>query len=764
MASGNRVRSNRLATASLWGSLLLSSWLGLDGVAQQPAERAADRPVGLTVLGAESFTPDQIKAAALRSAALWKLAAQANGSAREKLEALRSAVEQAYYHLGYRKVRVRASLEPNRRTLRIEEGPKFRCGQVRVEGLPAPAAKRLATLLSQGLVPGNGEDELKPIWRAGKTPPRQLRTRLALTAALEELGYSADRVNFREDQRAGALLDLVVELKETPPVRKIASVLIEGNVRNSTEAIRTLTGLRKGERWTGALRRTAAQRLRDTGRFREVRVIPGVSDFEHGVPLRVQVLELEEATPLGQSLSKEEEALRKAAVWVGRDASERFDTVVTFGPLEVVVSPQDGVLIARRDQENGARTPRLAAVASAGAIHAFNLDAGTRIELQMPETRLDVVVNCQPDTETGRFIRLKLGVSWRTREPEESPFGLRLQIAPALLTQLASQGKTSWDGKIMSQATDHSEIVIDSVSGRVLKYWDSKSGTRVAARFEAGYLRKRLAKLRATATGHRSAFDPQKSITSAVKFFCDPHWRRLVADAYPAAGAGTSPAAVFEALAALAEAGGLSGLDEVVVRWKADELALAVDGDQLPSDAVFVAMLIDQFVGPQTMAWVALRAIWATRGQYRATAMAAWTQLAVGSRTGPVVAQMMSELLSLWNLRPIAQRLGRLALERNDLEHFRREYREILHPANPAGRMLWGLARAARKLEDRHLVTLTAWIPDTHREPLLEVLNHLRENPEQPLAEALPAALERVWESTLRLRADAAAATGPPRR
>lgn len=303
------------------------------------AER--DRPAGahadlgrMRIVGAAQVPAESVRTG-LQADPPVALAAHPRASLDALVAILAERAAIGYRHEGFPDATARAQVVGGVLELRIEEGPRFRCGDVVVEG--GTLGPALAAWLTRPrhetapVVTGDAPDTAID-WRRGEPAPfddtarRWLRERVdAFYAAQPRIGQRWELVVRRGGD---GVATLAIDVTSDGVAPTLGDVLVAGEEEDAAhaQAVRDLLALRPGEEvLSPRLLAETRRRLRDSARFQSatVAVQPGVDGAQD---LLVTVLAAPRSPRLPEPLAPHQRALVAAAGWIeawGRGGEDR---------------------------------------------------------------------------------------------------------------------------------------------------------------------------------------------------------------------------------------------------------------------------------------------------------------------------------------------------------------------------------------------------------------------------------------------------------
>lgn len=253
-----------------------------------------------------------------------------------------------YRSKGFADVRaIAVETERERLKILITEGPRYRCGELRIIGDESPDRELLSSALSSKELkdsrnPLAGTTDSKK-WTSGKYVQfsdewlSEMRKRIA--DVLEGMGYyypdfNVELVTDSEEH----LAHLQINIPDAGSQQPVSDVRIHGLTRHSTEEILQHLNLPEKKYATAALEHLIRNKLENTGRFVYAKAWTDAPfGPEHAVPVHVQLREYEKVPPLSGQPSASQDALLRLGQWVRELPRSGNDLQVT---IDVVLKPK----------------------------------------------------------------------------------------------------------------------------------------------------------------------------------------------------------------------------------------------------------------------------------------------------------------------------------------------------------------------------------------------------------------------------------------
>ena len=484
-------------------------------------------------IGNQTFAADALRQG-LRADLDCVIAIQPSAGLEECLRTLESRMRAGYQHAGFPDATVRAESDAAARriVLRITEGPRFLCGQVRVTGLKTLDREivqaEILDRIAAGCLTNRPASLLKPVGQTNvfatdQLPPAPLREAVtlvtnraqaaevplgiwgadlpaptdvgakcsladAVTNVFADLGHFHARftLNFVRRREAASNpvpnseatpLDLVVEVQDEGPVCTIGEIEVSPMHTHSRDELLRWLELAPGQRLTRELLLDKQNQLVESGRFTEAMLEPGVPDDAGKVSLRVAVRELALAPPLSAALSPNDAALQRLRQWLsdwpvrGEDAVLRLDVGTsneTRRVLNVIASPAGGLLI----QLNRAKadSPDLAWALAVSSNTVALFDGARREGLCTTNWRgsLSLFFHLGTDPDGEGNMTFGGGFDSHTSAP---PFRVELRLLPAAFMRLARMPEVQWRNErgVLTGSSSNAVLRVDARTGRLIE-------------------------------------------------------------------------------------------------------------------------------------------------------------------------------------------------------------------------------------------------------------------------------------------------------
>ena len=347
-----------------------------------------------------------------------------------------------YQHEGFLEAQI--SVRPVAKTsevqVKVTEGPRYVCGEVKVTGArkmsaiaigkrltvaPAvPQSERGAFAFKDQAPTSRALDESGPdlsreteaYWIKGEPVPASeydvLRMKALVVSAMHEHGFLSPMVNLSlVPDKASRTAALQVEVVEEGLSGVLDHIEVTGNRTNSSEAVLRYLDVQPGTPLTGELISRIEDKLWRAARFLEYKVSLGTPDSTGRVPLHIRLVEYVDAPPLQQKLSPTGEAMLKVREWLSKLDESREDIVLSVAgatnrtrDVEVILSPLNGLALVQQDASHDAKArAEYAAFLKAKLLAFYSFSGGRKLQVACPNEQLTaflIMSSAGPSTES----------------------------------------------------------------------------------------------------------------------------------------------------------------------------------------------------------------------------------------------------------------------------------------------------------------------------------------------------------------------------
>jgi hypothetical protein len=481
----------------------------------------------------------------------------------ELAEVIERLLTAGYREAGFPQPKIEAVASSDAHTeIRIKEGSRIRCSNVKVTGASQIDAKRLANRLSQPFPPkdsiptfvevggksltqwidlkGNQVKLQSPVWEQGTPAKLDIEKKLvpSVTAALKDIGWSATKfsvsIDMNTDDSTG---ELVVEIISEEMPDRIEGFNIVGSNINAPNDVIAFLDLKPGIVFDDSELQRLTKRLWDCGRFTKHNLSFERDEQGRG-RLKIELADVPGVPSLDEPLSETTDILLRARRWLS-SVNDRGQDIACTLEQEVgrvcFVQSGNGMAI----ELTVSNRPDLK-----------NSDAvGEKIALIVDKSNITV---CQTQNPTfwsgdiGRFqgsIRLESKFAASDSVDDFAKFGMhvschseRLKDEPLLMHVLRispsdwsgfaykENVKTSIaDGRLV-MTRDEDVLEIDIVSGEIYR-WRSDS---YDIQFQVGQFGRVQEEVAHEVEGKSNLYEPSQPVSSIVQWLLSkPSWKGI---------------------------------------------------------------------------------------------------------------------------------------------------------------------------------------------------------------------------------------------
>jgi len=449
-------------------------------------------PARLSIEGVHTFTEGDIRHG-LQTDLDYLVAAHPEATLSECLAALEDRIRAGYRDGGFPDVAVqsRFDVSAGRIVTKVTEGPRYRCGALRVTGLKAlPITdSEFTRRFAEKLSPASNQTTPAPgIWKTGAPVSFTADSLANYTAAASNTFAALGRfaATFKVEiqlQPASGDASLAVIVDDEGPAALLRDIEVVGNKKNRSEAVIGFLGLIKSRQINLDLIEEKARALTQSARFADSSITPTILGPDGQVSLRIAVVENDCLPPLQQPLSREERTLLRLREWLLGWESRQDDLIVDWSPptapgqgpqrIEVIAAPSGGIMARVMGNSTGLEHPQdlYSMVVTTDALALFAQVHQRKLRIPLPPGYSGVIfVKLGPCTDCPSGFSLNLGAGLSPGQTNTN-WKLRLDLLPAAFTDLLYRPgtKATWQGDVLTVRTDDLVVRVDEGTGRLLE-------------------------------------------------------------------------------------------------------------------------------------------------------------------------------------------------------------------------------------------------------------------------------------------------------
>jgi TPR repeat protein len=721
----------------------------------------------------------------------------------EYTELVQNMVRAGYRREGFPEAAVAVAVSPNgqRITVKITEGPRFVCGDIKVTGLKtltnAAIIKRLReAVCGPEQVPGEATNVITATWIEGKPATFDDSARRTLTSrvvgALAEMNYYRPQVDVKVvSDGARKTADLLIEILDEGIKGVIAQIDVAGTENNTREQVLSYLSLRPGMELHALLVNNISNALWNSARFLSQDVALTPLEQPGKFKLRIELEDLEEAPPLNQEFSPEEKALLKLREWLRPWENRREDLGFSMGVTsqwvsvhgDVALSPSGLALVARGASRTDPNRLLYGMVASSRMIGFYSGWRGRKLTYERTRGTVSGFMSYLPlpHSEGGNRFNFSLGAGFSNNEDALEPFHFRLDLAPVAMVYTAHEESwvSSFDQGVLTLRpqgrADSFPVVmkIDVATGRLQSVGFEDRRGYLRFRAEEGAVTRTVKELGRATASHPNDYVAERPLSSFLAFFVSDVLQNPLLAALPTNSSFTLSKELALVQKAWTQATNASEtLDFARVFapiegiWQGSDTRTArpfdVPLDDVlrgagPTDGVFA--LVGAFAVQQS------ESLWrpdswpcqltreagfmvAGRGKYSVSGL---NQLARSGDIGPLGCVVAVRLLEKLH-PPLAGPFAARGVSVLTLADFQKDCRLLLSGDSVSSQVISNAASMLGGFTDDTAKLIAEWMKPDDGAFLRQIVHLIRAAPGQPLDEALHPAFERHWDKVIRPR------------
>lgn len=537
-------------------------------------------PARLSFEGIKTFTPKKIRDGLMVNPD-FLLASHPAAPFSRYLEAVQKNVQIGYKHNGFPEVRVTTTFDKSagKIAVKVVEGPRYICGDVRVTGLKTLSTEPFIRRLTRPRPPPESADILpkfqdqkskddffakarsslevfryvnsageivrqKPIWQKGEPASFSDYSLKLLNeqvkAVLSEFGYFFPALEVKViPEPNNATAQLLVQILDEGPKGTIGVIEVTGNVKNTREEILKYLGLEVGMEISRDLITKTEYLLWRSARFLDYKVTPGrIDPRTPKLKLSIYLTEYEPAPSLfkDKDFSPAEKTLLKLADFLSGWPSGQDDLVISghskvYGTdmLQAVISPQKGMLFMVKETDPAFQGPvRAAAVFSPDKVALFSPPRQRKLVFPRGpgymEACLFLLPNRDPESKFEKPFRIGLTGGVQS-EKSRQPWRVYARIAPVASVDMAHRGDITYssDKEILEINGKGYQLKVDSESGKPIELVLSKNEKKGEVRviMKEGAFDQVMNQIEKATAQCRNEFKPQEPFSSTLAYLAE---------------------------------------------------------------------------------------------------------------------------------------------------------------------------------------------------------------------------------------------------
>jgi hypothetical protein len=769
--------------------------------------------------GVESFEADDLRWA-IAANMTYQAAARPSGDLAALLQVLEACIATGYQHCGFPDATASASYGANADEIvvRVHEGPRFRAGEVRVEGArPELARELIARLqsptavrpwvyrLGEQALNSTDADEDKWPWKPGEPAPCDRRTLDAVSKRvvleLADIGYPFARFTVRPVPSGDSeKSDLVIDVAEEGRRAEFDEIEIQGLTRHTAEEVCKFLGLEQGMKLSGGECDRICAALRDSCRFWksavEVRLSESGGDRYGGLArsakLRISVEEYELAPKLSEPLSPIDQCLVRTAAWlqnfwnVGGTEELQFMAAIgeeealksTGGAVRILIARDRGCLIQAKGKY-GIAEAEATCILDGDKTTLMDWRSGQKFSLEGAHTpTLNLDINTAEKLAADEYkttIRFGLGLNSEKASSSNAPRIWSASIDPVAVVHAAHRkGATaSLKGGVLKIECDGWSCHIDEATGRIVHSGRNSPESRWTFGEAEEQFDDRLAEVMDRSNSLEETFDPAAPLASVAGFAAtslltqtwvqDEPLARMGCEKLAAAQhAAEDPAVLLTFYHQLFPAA--KHADQKDRQFRIPHIELRLGDNEWAGCLVPIAPALADLMFPRgSWPWTWLRELaFEAAGNSEGDPYGTASDGGFGRELNRVIpeASHLGRLVMIrWSPRRLAEKnvpaVARIALQCSEKD-FEDEVNALVHGEHGFAQLCRGAIRVLEDMDGSSRTTLLEGLPDPWLGIVVQLIGRRAEAPTELREDALEGVLLRAWNDGGRAAVQAA--------
>ncbi|MGA2554786.1 MAG: hypothetical protein ABSG04_00735 [Verrucomicrobiota bacterium] len=770
-------------------------------------------PARLDFEGLHTFTADAVRSGLLNNI---DFLADSHPAAplNDYLRTLRDKVLTGYQAAGFPEAQVNMSFdsEKGRILVKVNEGPRFQQGGIRVTGagtIPVELLRRRLTQVPPSLDPNHqsiserleairsdtqntpSSTSNSPVWVPGKPAPFDPLSLNVITngldQALQDLGYFFARTRVKvvpdtNDQTAYLLIDV----QEEGPSGLIDQIVLTGLKNNQRDAVLKYLALKPGLPLNRPLVIRTEDLLWRSARFQDFKVTPEIVPDGRQVNLKIALTEFETVPPLQQGLSREARALLRLCDWLSETQFPSQDIVLDLASennpipwfngtaIRFILSQQGALLMVGKEALGKNAPPLCAWIATPDTLGFFDFAHHSKFTVALTNSSpvftafLNVLPN--PDPAAASRFTMSFGGGLESSEDEDTksrtnappPFALKRMLAPVVFAGQAYYEKAafhfSFDNGLMTMTNEDCCLTIEEKSGKLVKL--SLPGKDQQVSSDSRAFDKALAQFARLSAADPNQLDAKDLLGSFLGFllqeavFVSPSW-----SSNSTVPPDEQRRRAADAIQKITARHPFAPLKEMTPRQLPAKDAEPFNVPFTPGDSAvqtalsaFLPIIFRYGEGlfPKgSWPWLVLRETALSLADRGKYTDQVVQDIFQSDQTGPLGFEVNARLMNLAN-SPATIQFASKGLTRLSAADFRRDYSLLLDGDCVLQQCFANLAQGLASLDDGEVGALAGLLSPDNAALLRRSVQLLRQRGDKSLAETLSPVLNELWDTRLK--------------
>ncbi|HET6247226.1 MAG TPA: hypothetical protein VFE47_05945 [Tepidisphaeraceae bacterium] len=766
-------------------------------------------PDRLILQGEKTFKPEEIRQA-LQTDWEVQLASAPSGLLDEYVGAIRRQLRYGYLAAGFADVTVSAGADAEHETVvaTIEEGARYKCGPIHINGTKAFSADALIARLTHDrtfptIIATHDPDgtlhyamnvtkyQASPLWKSGEfadlSPAHEHLIREKIEGFLSDAGYFSPAFKSTTRTRDG-VVSLEIEFSAEGPRAALGKFTLLGLKPQRTQEVMKFLDFH-ADQPIGLEKIVDAQlKLWRSGRFkRHVMTVRPINE-QGRLDVTLDLEELPGVPALDQPLGREEQALLKFREWLlSRSAAGEDIIAKSTTPdgslIEGIIGPDGGMIRVRtpssvkaasRAASGPATAPAhgmpmpsfppsldLEMIMSADKVGIYNLQAGRMMVTNArPTLAFNVIASVMTEVEPNNQTKWSFNVNAGMQSQSDHPgLNVELDLAPAAFVDMAhrSDAHCSIAGDVLAVDGETGTYRIEMSTGQLISGRMKLREGEIELSARANALKEEIA-ARQDAKAENS-FDSSQPVTSFLVFLVDEAARIAFVDANRSPDGKRAAEVLFKLLS-----------PRVLEPLKRVRILDGTDSDfSIPHDPrlrdgenplgklimTFALPACDQLFDRGNWPWVLAREqllIYAGRTENLGPEL---DRVLASNKIGPVGKLMTSALVSEINMQGSTDVAGS-GLRDLNIAAFDKDVAVLTQGDSISAEVMRRFADELRHLSKDDTEVLANVLTPESAKIFRDFTAALRAHPDEPIDKALPDALDQIWPDIIHAALQAA--------
>jgi non-specific serine/threonine protein kinase/serine/threonine-protein kinase len=757
--------------------------------------------------GLRTFTVEEVRDALITDKDVI-LASHHKASLSIYLKTLKDRVLAGYKHNGFPDAKVNVSLDPQIQTIvvRVIEGPRYFCGDIKVIGAEKVQYERLIYELSHPFNTNRSDINIRPssevkadkaledmadkynqaslysqVWEKWKPAPLSeisLSTfKKQVEKALKRHGYFFSEFEIKIAIEPNKFtVPLVIEFKSEGPEGIVDEIEISGNVNNTRAEIIEYLNLNPGIKFDYDIVENIREKLYLSGRFLSQEVsLEQFGTNNSKLRLKIELTENKSVPSLSKKLSELELELLKFRDYLQNWKYGQDDIIVSLeinrSPdmrPQLIISPQNGIIISKLSALNNDIISSV--ILSHENLGIFSPNRQNKWEIPTFTGAIigQIYIKYRNDPASDKPFEIILGAGCGSKY-QGIPFDFDIQLDPAFFTYKANNEGIHYsrDGDVSTFVSKNSKTKIETDTGRLIEYVETGEIISTKITTKRGEFSRAIEKLKETESQSQNMFNAQRPLSSTIRYLLEDELFQMIMTNYMKyKGYSTENIAkTKQVLKLLLDKNSFIALDRLWVELHnkkmpdsirfvipvktQDSTGNTVMENMITRSTPIIFKLSNDTFPRNSWPWtLAHEAVFFLNGKQDYLPQEL-DRIYNSKETGPIgfwaTAQLLSRIKS-----PAFEAFASRALERLSTEEFRKDSLLLLEGKKEVRQAVTGFAKVLQGLDSEEVEAFKAILSPEKGKFLQDAVEMLQAGKDRPFDEVLPSVLDLYWERLMR--------------